>query len=221
MANAAEYMLDDLRSDYAAEPVPKRIARLYEDDPEWGHLFGVLHSQLNSHFESINGRISTNRHYWADPSRELIKLFRRVEKDLHTLAQAGVGVEFKESYEDVIERVRPWLSPSGGSPLPEDFREPIEVERYVPVFTRSSTKVKLTKQAEPDLKMVGSGSYANVFSYIDPDYGIKFALKRAKKGISERDLERFRAEFDTMKGLSHPNLVEVYRLIPIQGVVAV
>ena len=89
--NAAELMLDDLRSDYAEEPVPKRIARVYEDDPEWGHLFGVLHSQLNRHFESINGRINTNRHYWADPSRELLKLFSEIEQDLHTRLSQDAG----------------------------------------------------------------------------------------------------------------------------------
>ena len=49
--------------------------------------------------------------------------------------------------------------------------------------------------------MVGEGSYAIVFSFIDPDYGIKFAIKRAKKGLDERDLHRFKQEFKALKRL--------------------
>ena len=59
--------------------------------------------------------------------------------------------------------------------------------------------------------MVGEGSYAIVFSFIDPDYGIKFAVKRAKKGLGERDLHRFKQEFGVLKRLSFPYIVEVYQ----------
>ena len=59
--------------------------------------------------------------------------------------------------------------------------------------------------------MIGEGSYANVYSYIDPDYGIRVAVKRAKRGLSERDLARFRQEFEVMKKLSFPYVVEVYQ----------
>lgn len=207
--NPHEYMLADLRADYAAESVPPRITRLYEDDPEWGHMFGVLHKQLNQHFDDINRRIGN--HYWADNSRDLIRLTDQIEQDLHTLRRGGIEVEFDPVYENALEACRPWLSPSGGSPVPEDFAK-IEVERFKPVLTRSTTAVKLAKQSEPaQLQMVGTGSYATVYSYVDPDYKIKFALKRAKKDIGERDLIRFKAEFDYMKRLSHPNLVEVYK----------
>jgi serine/threonine protein kinase len=59
--------------------------------------------------------------------------------------------------------------------------------------------------------MIGGGSYANVYAYVDPDYGIKFAVKRAKRNLDERDLLRFRQEFDVMKALSFPYIVEVYQ----------
>ena len=59
--------------------------------------------------------------------------------------------------------------------------------------------------------MVGSGSFAHVYSYVDPDYGIKFAVKRAKKDLDERDLQRFKQEFEVLKKLSFPYVVEVYR----------
>lgn len=176
-----------------------------------GHVFAVLHKRLNQHFDDINSRIATTHHYWADNSRDLIKLMEKIEQDLHNLKRGGIEVEFSQVYEDALEACRPWLSQSGGSVVPDDF-EKVEVERFKPVFTRSETTVKLTKQTEPlKLKMVGKGSYATVYSYVDPDYGIRFALKRARKDIGERDLARFKAEFEYMKNLSPPNLVEVYR----------
>jgi serine/threonine protein kinase len=59
--------------------------------------------------------------------------------------------------------------------------------------------------------MVGEGSYATVFSFVDPDYGIKFAIKRAKRGLDERDMQRFRREFEILKSLSFPYVIAVYQ----------
>ena len=185
--NPREYMLADLRAGYAAESVPPRISRLYEDEFERVDTFGVLHKQLNHHFDDINRRIGN--HYWADNSRDLIRLTDRIEQDLHTLRRGGIEVEFDPVYESALEACRPWLSPSGGSPVPDDFAK-IEVERFKPVLTRSTIVVSFVKETEPaQLQMVGTGSYATVYSYVDPDYETKFALKRAKKDIGERDLE--------------------------------
>ncbi len=209
MANP-EFMLADLREKYEALPDSPRFARLY-DESEWGHMFAVLHRRLNDHFSDINGRAKTTRHYWADNSRDLLALMDEIEKDLHLLRRAGVEAELDRSYQDALDRCRPWLTPSGGSPVPEDF-EPIKVVEYEPVFTSGSTSVKLEKQQTPvEMKMVGSGSYAHVYSYVDPDYGIKFAVKRAKKDLDERDLGRFKQEFEVLKGLSFPYVVQVYQ----------
>lgn len=210
MANPVELMLTDLREKYEAVPSSRAFDRLY-DDPEWGHMFAVLHERLNEHFTDINGRAETTHHYWADNSRALLTLIQDIKADLHTLRRAGVQVEFADPYQDALERCRRWLSPSGGSALPDDFSQ-IEVLTYEPVFVHAAKNVKLRKQQEPvELKMVGSGSFAHVYSYLDPDYGINFAVKRAKKDLDERDLERFKQEFEVLKKLSFPYVVEVYR----------
>ena len=210
MANLVEFMLTDVREKYEAVPSSRAFDRLY-DDPEWGHMFAVLHKRLNEHFTAINGRAATTRHYWADKSRDMLALMKDIETDLHALKRAGVEVELNEAYEDALDRCRPWLAMSSGSPVPEDF-EPIEVISYEPVFSHAATSVKLEKHQEPvELKMVGSGSFAHVYSYVDPDYGIKFAVKRAKRDIDERDLQRFKQEFEVLKKLSFPYVVQVYR----------
>jgi len=210
MADPAALRLSDLREKYVAVPSSPAFSRLY-DDADWGHMFAVLHKRLNQHFSAINGRAKTTRHYWADPSRDLLALIDEIEKDFHALKRSGVEVEFDTGYQDALDRCRPWLSPSGGSTVPEDF-VPIELNDYQPVFTRAAMGVKLKKEQQPvPLKMVGSGSYAHVYSYVDPDYDIQFAVKRAKKGLDERDLLRFKQEFEVMKKLSFPYVVQVYK----------
>lgn len=211
MASPTDFRLADLKAKYPELASSHAFARLYEDDPEFGHMFSLLHRRLNEHFDGINDRVLSTHHYWADNSRDLLALMRELHDDLYDLKRAGVDVSFAESYQEALERCRPWLSRSGGSTVPPDF-ELINVIRYEQVFSRASETIRLTKQPNSlRLSMVGEGSYAHVYAYIDPDYGVKFAVKRAKRGIDPRDLHRFRQEFDVMKRLSFPYVVEVYR----------
>lgn len=204
-------MLTDMAEKYEARPSSPAFSRLYEGVGLWGHMFAVLHEELNSHFEAINGRAETTRHYWADDSRNFLQLIKDLKEDLYALKRGGIEAKLVDGYQQAIERCQPWLSPSGGSAVPEDFR-PVTIIKYEQVFSETSSSVNLKKQQSPvELKMIGGGSYANVYAYVDPDYGIKFAVKRAKRGLNERDLQRFRQEFDVMKSLSFPYIVEVYK----------
>jgi hypothetical protein len=211
MASGNDFRLADLKAKYADMTSSAAFTRLYDDDPEFGHMFSVLHQRLNEHFDDINDRALTTHHYWADNSRDLLTLIRLLNDDLYELKRAGVEATLDDGYQEAIERCKPWLSRSGGSTVPDDW-DPIDLIRYEPVFSRSTDTVTLTKR--PDnlkLDMVGEGSYAHVYSYIDPDYGIQFAVKRAKRGIDARDLHRFRQEFDVMKRLRFPYVLQVYR----------
>lgn len=204
-------MLTDVESKYEEKPSSPAYDRLYEGVGRWGHMFAVLHEELNSHFEAINDRSVTTRHFWAQNSRDFLQLIKDLKEDLYTLKRAGVDAKLAEGYQQGIERCQPWLSPGGGSTVPDDF-ETIEVIKYEQVLGETSSSVVLKKQQSPvDLKMIGGGSYANVYAYVDPDYGIKFAIKRAKRDTSARELVRFRQEFDVMKALSFPYILEVYK----------
>ena len=211
MASPAEFMLADLKAKYEAQASSAAFLRLYEDDDEFGHMFSVLHKQLNQHFDDINDRARSTRHYWAENSRNLIALIDELNDDLYELKRAGVEVTLAPSYQVAIDHCEPWLSRSGGSEVPEDF-EQIKLIKYEPVFSHVANTIQLKKQqGNLKLSMVGEGSYAHVYSYIDSDYGIRFAVKRAKRQIDERDLQRFKQEFEVMKRLSFPYVVEVYR----------
>ncbi|MEV0602312.1 protein kinase family protein [Streptomyces sp. NPDC050315] len=211
MVDPTELMLADLSNSYADAKVSNAFLRLYVDDPRFGRAFASLHEQLNEHFESINDRAEATRHYWAERSREMLALIKEVTNFLDSLKSAGIQVHLTESYSDAIKRCQSWLVRSGGSTIPDDF-EQIAIIKYEPVFSRSDTEIKLKKSSQrTQLQLIGEGSYAKVFSFVDPDYGVKFALKRANKDMSERDLQRFQQEFDILKRLRFPYIVEVFQ----------
>lgn len=78
----------------------------------------------------------------------------------------------------------------------------------------ASTIVPLDDPKSPvliDRQNIGSGSYALVFSYVDSFYGIPFAIKQARKDLDDRELQRFKQEFDSLKDLNSPYVVKAYR----------
>ncbi len=70
-------------------------------------------------------------------------------------------------------------------------------------------------QREPEtiyaeMKSIGEGSYAQVFRFKDSFYHKHFVLKRAKSGLTEKEIARFKREFEEMQKLHSPYIVEVY-----------
>ena len=211
MADPVELMLSDLMQKYAEDRTSVAFLRLYTDDERFGGVFASLHERLNHHFTAINDRARSSHHYWAESSRELIALIDELAEAFGIFQRTGIDVVFNGQYGAALDRCKPWLSMSNGSTVPDDF-VPIDLVKYEPILIRTGTTTQLKKQnARVKLQLVGEGSYAHVFSFIDPDYGIKIAIKRAKKGLGERDLHRFREEFRLLKKLSFPYIVEVYR----------
>lgn len=74
----------------------------------------------------------------------------------------------------------------------------------------NSIEIKEQQSACYELKLIGEGSYAQVFKYNDTFYDHRFVLKRAKKDLTPKELHRFKREFEQMKGLNSPYIVEVY-----------
>lgn len=61
-----------------------------------------------------------------------------------------------------------------------------------------------------NLKQIGNGSYANVYKYKDEYYNRFFVIKKAKKELDEKELERFKREYDELNKMRSPHVVEVY-----------
>lgn len=178
-------------------------------------ILATLHYDLISLFRTMNERLPTNElgaHFWAEPSRSLIKTIEITLSLYNALKTDKLAFEINEYYFNLLTKCRDFLSISGGSLLPP-YMEKVELYYTVPIFAPNSTITIEHPQTAISftLKQIGSGSYANVFKYRDTFYDRLFVIKRAKKDLTPKELERFKREFDEMKEFSSPYILEVYR----------
>ncbi|MDH6352341.1 MULTISPECIES: protein kinase [unclassified Brevibacillus] len=178
-------------------------------------LLATLHYDFISLFRTMNERLPTNdngAHFWAEPSRKLIKTIE-ITLGLYTaLKNTKFAFEITGYYFELINKCRNFLSSSGGSTLPVHMQK-IDLYYTIPLFNPNSIVTidhPQTTSSFP-LNLIGNGSYANVYKYRDTFYNKNFALKRAKKDLTQKELERFRREFNEMKEFSSPYILEVYQ----------
>jgi serine/threonine-protein kinase len=175
-------------------------------------IFSTLHSSIIGLFDSMNNRLPTDEdsaHFWADPSRDLIKSIEIIEALERSLKNSEHAFYVEEYHRDRLTFCKSFLSRSGGSAIPP-YTEKLELYYTIPIFfPQSSIKIE-NKNNNADLKALGSGSYANVYKYFDSFYLKSFALKRAKKDLNEKEIQRFRREYEQMSKLSSPYVLEVY-----------
>lgn len=208
--NLYDRLKDHLHEDYLdLYPVPATSSlRL-------GSVLSTLHHDFLESFKLMNRRLPTGEtdgvHFWADASRDLIALIDQTEELQTTLRNTELAFSLDPYYLDVIDQCKGFLSSSGGSSLPPQMQK-IELYYTQPIFLLKNTiSLGMAAQAVCELKLVGEGSYAQVFRYLDLNYNKYFILKRAKANLNAKELERFKREFEQMKGLNSPYIVEVYR----------
>lgn len=109
-------------------------------------------------------------------------------------------------WEKYLEEINELLKEDGY----ELYKESKISGRVIYGWKEKESIVKKGGSVSLKLNEIGRGSYAIVYSYLDNFYNKKFALKRLKKGVSAKDSERFRREFNILKELNSPYLVEVY-----------
>lgn len=178
-------------------------------------LFLKLHSNLISLFRAMNSRLPTKSHtahYWADESRALITCVDTSLNVYYSVQESKYEFDIDEYYLDTFNQCRQFLSPSGGSELPTNM-EKIELFYNSPIFTLSNTvKIEtLTTSVYENLSMIGEGSYALVYKYKNSNYNKNVVMKRAKNNLDKKELKRFEKEFMTLKELSSPYIIDVYK----------
>lgn len=177
-------------------------------------ILSTLHSYLINLFKCMNGRLPTKdytAHFWADPSRELIDTIDKIETLQRRLKNSEYSFQIEEYNQSIINKCNEFLSSSGGSTIPE-YMEKIELYYAVPIFIKTNT-VSIehpNNKSVSNLIQIGEGSYALTYKYHDDFYDRDFVIKRAKKDLSEKELKRFKQEFEIMKGLKSPYIIEVY-----------
>ncbi|QQQ80153.1 protein kinase family protein [Saccharothrix sp. 6-C] len=206
-----DLVLSDLHDRYGATPADPAFLRLYSTtDSNLAPVFASFHQRLNYLLDFMNQKKRVNGHYNADESRQLLDLIVELEEVQATLRRVGVEFWISPVYQLALDRCKKFLTRSGGSSIPDDFG-PIAVERYDQVFASVDEVVRpKPSQRQYPLQLVGEGSYAIVHKYLDEERGVYIAVKRARKGLLPKDLKRFRAEYDLLRNLSFPYIVQAY-----------
>lgn len=198
--------------EYGEENV-NRLIDLYKVVPNerLKKIFSKIHYELNYLFKYLNERLSTD-HYTAHESRKLLYWIEQIEEIQSNLKKTDMKFDTNEYYKGIVKKCSDFLQRSGGSPIPSGF-EKINLIQIEPIFIIAKTiKVESeNKIVMYPIKLIGGGSYAQVFKYKDEYYNKNFAIKRANSNLTYKEYERFKIEFEEMKKLSSPYVVEVYR----------
>ena len=184
------------------------------DNEKLKTIFSWLHAGYMSLFRTMNERLPTHEygaHFWADPSRDLIFIIELTISLQSSLKKTTLSFSIDEYYDSLIRQCRDFLSKSGGSTIPPHM-EKVEICYVEPIFHLTESVVINSESHSfvANLKQIGEGSYANVYKYKDEFYDRYFVLKRAKSDLDEKELQRFKREFEEMQMLNSPYIVEVY-----------
>lgn len=186
-------------------------------------LLATFHTNLNKWITILNNDIRTiydeegqlkycGGYFHAQDSRDYLDLIERIDTLRSKLKSSKYEFRLcKDTYDDFIRRTRCFVVKSGGSTIPEGF-EPVETEDLSPVFelVNGVAISRENKKIYASLKSVGEGSYARVFSYVDPTYNITIILKRALSTLDNKEIKRFKQEFQILKSLHSPYIVQAF-----------
>jgi len=207
-----ERLVDDLTEEYQERPATY-FEHLYVDTPEpLRRFFSFLHCMFNDLLEEMNERNEGfSNHYPANESRDLLFFIDLLKKTQKTLEDSDYSFKIDDSYEMMVNYCELFLEKSGGSTIPDDF-EQINLIVTKGIFFVDSNDIIFDKQRFKLARdtPLGEGSYAITFKYKDKFLKGNFVIKRTKKDISEDDYRRFKNEFNLMKKMSSPYVIEVY-----------
>lgn len=214
--NIENYIESQYRELLSCSQINAEYSDLYKSfrNQKLREILMTLHHDLVGLFRTMNERLPTGEHeahFWAKPSRDLIKRIEIIFSLVSSLKETPLAFQIDPYYLDLLTRCRDFLSSSGGSSLPPNMAK-VELYYTLPIFLPLSSITISHKQQDFtfDLKLIGSGSYANVYKYKDTFYNRPFILKRAKKELTDKEVARFKREFDVMNDLSSPYILEVY-----------
>lgn len=203
-------VLQRLATSYERARTTASYLTLYRAQPApLDAVFALLHERLDALLQFMNTKNDRGGHYNADASRELIDLITEIRDVRATLARIGIQARLREDYERTLEQCSTFLVKSGGSPIPETFGR-ITLDRDDPIFLTDDWTPPSATLEPPKKTMVGEGAYAVVYRYTEPTYGFSIASKVAKRSLDERELVRFRAEYEVLKSVSFPYVVEAF-----------
>ena len=220
MINIENYLQDKLE-DYGEDNL-NRMIDLYEGipSPPLQKIFSKIHFETNRLLKYLNERLPRkgfNRdsdfigHYTANESRELIHWIEEIKEIQSHLKGTKLQFEIVPYYQEVLKKCNDFLEYSGGSPIPKGVQK-VQLISLEPIFVLIES-IEIERKdviSTFSIKLIGEGSYAQVFKYKDSFYNRFFIIKRAKKDLNDKERERFKREFEEMSKLKSPYIVEVF-----------
>jgi serine/threonine protein kinase len=158
----------------------------------------------------MNEKSKVNHHFNADASRDLLYIIDQISDLSEHLKGSQFEFEIDSYIKRRLEYTASFLTNSGGSRIPDDY-EKIVVKKYDPIFFISKTTIDTNTSENLVLQTVGEGAFAVVSKYKDPGYNIYYAVKSLKKGVDEREKQRFIEEYKILNSLQSPYILTVYR----------
>lgn len=212
MKSSGQQRLDLVLREYNPLDIGWKHLSIYQPEDVAPRAFASIHERLDALFRFMNTKAPHGQegHFNAGESRELLGLIDEVKELSRALKGVGQRLVLHTDYQRVVDGAVTWLRPSEGSTIPDGFT-PVEVDSYAPMFWREDAAIELRVGLPTDLKSVGEGAFATVQKFVDPNHGMTLARKKLKPDVEERERERFRREFDLMRELRHPYILEVYK----------
>ena len=176
------------------------------------YWFGVINSDIRYQYDEDGNKVSCGGYFHAEDSRAYLSVIEQIDQLRSKLRATDYAFKVCDpNYENAIRHTRKFVVKSGGSTIPVDFIE-VEIAELTPIF-RLESGIGLKRNngvVFADLEQIGKGSYAKVFRYTDPNYDIPIVLKRANPDLDVKELSRFKQEFDVLKSLRSPYVIDVY-----------
>ncbi|WP_413527594.1 protein kinase family protein [Marinilactibacillus psychrotolerans] len=193
-----------------------KYSEIYNDiaHEELRELLIKLHSNISESFKTMNSRLPTRSgtaHFWAEPSRTLLRCIEISENLYYKLKETDQPIQIDEYYFDLFRECENFLSLSGGSEIPSNMQK-VNIYYKMPIYLLSNTIEIKSPTVNRSLKMkhFDEGSYAIIFKYKDPFYNKHFIVKKAKKDLIPKEIDRFKLEYRTLKELNSPYVTEVF-----------
>lgn len=211
--------LEDIYDLYGFIPNGDLRALLSAIHTSLNNWFSVMNDDIRYEYDNEGNRTSQGGYFHANDSRSYLAVVDLLDQLRSKLKYTEFEFKICNPYYDTaIKHTRRFVMKSNGSEIPKDF-EAVEIEELEPIF-QLSTGIVITQDKKTffaDKKLIGSGSYAKVYSYTDPLYGFPVVIKCANSDLDTKELARFRQEFDVLKSLHSPYVVEVYSYDPAKN----
>lgn len=199
-------------------PEPNAFTMCYDNvDYPLCRIFSTLHPYINNKFRTFYTRIFTGN-FKSSNANSFIQLIDELEEIQGILKNTKYSFDLIPSNKDALLEVKEYLSLFDENQgllingyLPS-FSHKVTIEEFNPVFQLKSTISTNNSSVSIPFKMkfIGEGSYAKVHKYKDKFYNRFFAVKSARKELNIDELKRFQREFNEMKKLKSPYVLEVY-----------